>query len=114
MTTTISNYNIEFYNKTNFKIIVETWKKINFGLSVFTKQEVIPNEKILLTESSTGEWLLSYDNLILENDFLFKNYKIQIGKFRNVCCVMGDFSWIYDEGFKIVRDNNEKITLIEK
>lgn len=96
---------IIFNNKTDLPFEVSTWKKVMDGLSEFKSEKVNPGEKLLLDNSTVGEWHIELPNEDedyqkwtekgLKSGYMKPNEVYhQIGKFRSQPGVSGKYSWI--------------------
>jgi hypothetical protein len=97
----------KFINKTNMAVNLETWQSQAFGFEEMVSKLVLPGKKAVIV-SSTGEWLLNtylYDNKLCDI-WRAAGYTVgnSVGKFRNIPCASGDYSWMYEKGLDIIFD----------
>ena len=98
---------INFINKTEKKVVLETWYRVCEGMDNYEEIEVEPYQTYNSKKSSSGEWKVrySYEDCPNSSSILY------LGKFRNVACAMGEFSWMYSEDFKIVRESPDVFSI---
>ena len=106
-----------FINNSGLPINIETWQPEAPGLQTMKSVLVKSGEKIILA-SSTGEWYLqTYLDEEFADEWISAGLRTgdQIGKFRNKPCASGDYSWMDEEKFDIIYDNEKNTaTFIKK
>jgi len=115
------NYVTTFINKSGLPINLETWQKEKEkekeGLHAFNAVLVKPGDKVAFP-SATGEWYLQ-NCLYNEDAAEWIAAKIQsgyrLGKFRTYPCASGNYSWMNDDNFDILYDEETNTaTFIKK
>lgn len=95
-----------FINKTNLAINFETFQQQGFGFHKMVTQLVLPGKTAKLA-SNNGEWYLNtYFNLELCKNWILAGYTpgFRVGKFRDLPCAMGNYSWMDEDGLDIIYD----------
>jgi hypothetical protein len=102
---------MKFHNNTNLPIIVSSWIKEMNGISVYKDIIILPYEKIDIY-SNVGEYIVSSQFYDIKNNNIWKNENLPIdtilAKFRNKCCVFGNFTCNFIENHFIL-DYEENI-----
>lgn len=102
---------VYFQNNTTLPIVVETWIKIEDGLSRLIDICVLPQETTEI-KSLTGEWNIHRMFAENENSELWNGYitnksiPIYLGKFRNQKAVNDEHIWIETELFSLKEKDN--------
>lgn len=98
---------INFTNNTEKKVVIETYYQVCQGLDSYDETEVEPYQTYNSKISSTGEWKVRYSY----EDCPKLSSIVYLGKFRNVACAMGEFSWMYSEDFNIIRESPDVFSI---
>ena len=103
---------ILFVNKTNLPILVEGWYNISEGLSEL-KSVCIDSYEEKIIYSATGEWFINtyFYDLEIINKWKENNLKIgeSIGKFTTNPSYSGEYSWLNNNLFDILYENDKII-----
>ena len=103
---------ILFVNKTNLPILVEGWYNISEGLSEL-KSVCIDSYEEKIIYSTTGEWFINtyFYDLEIINKWKENNLKIgeSIGKFTTNPSYFGEYSWLNNNLFDILYENDKII-----
>lgn len=113
----LAKYFPTFINNSGLPINLETWQPDGPGLET-TKTVLVKSGGKIVLPTSTGEWYLQ---TFLDKEYADEweaaniNPGYQIGKFRSKPCASGDYSWMDDEHFQIIYDDqNHTATFVKK
>jgi hypothetical protein len=112
-----SKNSILFINKTDLPILVEGWNIVCEGLQELKSVSIDSYEEKTIF-STTNEWNITtyfFDQEMIkkwkENNLKIGNI---IGNFSSIPSYSGEYSWVYDELFDIIYDNNKILFLYKK
>lgn len=103
-----SKQTINFHNKTNLPIMVEGWVRISHYLNSLEGIIIYPNTECMVT-SITGEWYMNTMFMEIELSNMWNSagfFDYTIGKFKSEPCINGNYSWMYNNHFDAIYDNN--------
>lgn len=99
-------YQVQFTNKTQFPIIVESWIIVMRGLSSMDGVTILSNDTVQIN-SDTGEWYIH--NLFCSEHFqVWKKAGYdgisRIGKFTVLPTYSGEYQWSNYNEFQVVKN----------
>ena len=105
-----------FINDSELPVNLETFQRETLGLETLKTVLVKSGEHVVLP-STTGEWYIqTYLDKEFADEWKKEGYKIgyRIGKFRNKPCIVGDYTWCFNDQFDIIYDKEKNTAIFIK